>query len=196
VAIDYGGVAGPDWYGGAAARVAASLSRGEAVVLVAHSGAGGFVPSLADRLGERLVGIVLVDAVMPYPGRCWLDTASAEMAAHLRAMAKDGVLPHWDAWFDRDAIARLLPDPAALAAFRAELPCVPLAYFEAFAPNLAGWESRPTAYLQLSEAYAPEASAAELKGWTVRREPLHHLAMLSHPDRVAATVADMASEWV
>jgi hypothetical protein len=28
----------------------------------------------------------------------------------------------------------------------------------------------------------------------VRREPLHHLAMLTHPDRVAAMLIEMAHE--
>jgi hypothetical protein len=196
VAVDYGGVAGPDWYGGAAARAAAAFSSADDVIIVAHSGAGGLVSSLGERLGAHLVGTVLVDAVMPYPGRCWFDTASEVMAAHLRALANDGVLPPWDTWFDRDAIANLLPDPAGLAAFRAELPRVPLAYFEALAPDVVDRKDRPAAYLQLSEAYAPEATAAELKDWTVRREPLHHLAMLSHPDRVAAAIADLTSGWV
>ena len=81
VAVDYGGVAGPDWYGGAAARAAAAFSSADDVIIVAHSGAGGLVSSLGERLGAHLVGTVLVDAVMPYPGRCWFDTASEVMAA-------------------------------------------------------------------------------------------------------------------
>jgi len=196
VAIDYGGVSGPDWYGGAAERVAASLGQCDAVVTVAHSGAGGLVPSVAERLGERLVGSVFVDAAMPYPGRCWFDTVSAGLAAHVRALESDGALPPWDAWFGPGAIANLLPDPIALAAFCAELPRVPLGYFEALAPDLVGWAQLPAAYLQLSEGYAAEASAAALRGWTVRREPLHHLAMLSHPGAVAAAIADLALEIV
>ena len=196
MAVDYGGVAGPDWYGGAGKRVVASLSSATDVVIVAHSGAVGFVPSLAETLGERMVGMVLVDSGMPYPGRSWFDTASAGLAAHVRALARDGELPPWDSWFGPDVVASLLPDPIALGAFRAELPRLPLAYFEAIAPNLVGWEKVPAAYLQLSEAYAVDASAAERRGWTVRREPLHHLAMLSHPDTVASAVADLAHACV
>lgn len=195
MAIDYGGVAGPDWYGAAAMRAAAATPSGE-VVVVAHSGAGGLIPSLADSLGHRLVGLMLVDAVIPHPGLCWFDTASAGLASRVRGLASHGLLPPWDTWFDRDAIARLVPDPAVLGGFRAELPRVPLAYLEALAPEGRVWEALPIAYLQLSEAYAAEASAAALRGWTVRREPLHHLAMLSHPDRVAAAVADLAREIV
>jgi hypothetical protein len=192
VAVNYAGVAGPNWYGGAGERVAASLSPANDVIIVAHSGAGGLVPSIADRLGECIAGIVFVDSAMPYPGRCWFDTASAGLAAHVRGLASDGVLPPWDTWFDPGVVANLLPEPVALAAFRAELPRVPLAYLEALAPDLVAWERLPTSYLQLSESYGAEASAAKNRGWTVRREPLHHLAMLSHPDRVAAAVADLA----
>jgi len=190
-AIDYGGVTGPDWYAGAAERIVAGMAPGDAVV-VAHSGAGGLVPCLAERLGQRLSRVILVDAVMPYPGRTWFDTASGALAARVRSLATDGVLPPWDTWFGADAIARLLPEPAAAAAFRADLPRVPLAYFEARAPSLAAWERAPGAYLQLSEACAADADAAALRGWTVRREALHHLAMLTHPDRVADTIATLA----
>jgi pimeloyl-ACP methyl ester carboxylesterase len=189
-------VAGPDWYNGAAARIAASLKPDSAVVVVAHSGAGGLVPSLADQLGERLVGAVFVDAVMPYPGRSWFDTTGAGLAAHVRALARDAVLPTWDTWFDPQSITKLLPDPVALAAFRAELPRLPFAYFETLAPDDLAWEGLPAAYLQLSDAYAAEAASAARKGWTVRREPLHHLAMLSHPDRVAAAIAELAGGLV
>jgi hypothetical protein len=194
VALDYGGVAGPDWYGGATSRIAAALAGDAPVVPVVHSGAGAFVPGLVDALGERLAGCILVGAVMPYPGRCWLDTAPAALARRLRELEDHGVLPPWDTWFGEGAIASILPDAAARAAFSADLPRVPWAYFEALAPMASAWRDTPAGYFQLSEACAAEADEAAALGWRVRREDLHHLAMLTHPDRVAAILASMARE--
>ena len=91
-------------------------------------------------------------------------------------------------------MARLIADPALRAEFSADLPRLPLAYFEARAPTDDTWRTKPGAYLQLSDACAGDAQAAEGFGWTVRRERLHHLAMLTHPDRLAAILVSMARE--
>jgi pimeloyl-ACP methyl ester carboxylesterase len=191
-AVDYGGVSGPDWYGGAATRIAKTLGDANPLVLVVHSGAGGFVPSLAAALADRVAGFLFVDAVMPYPGKRWFDTASPVLAKRVREIAEDGLLPPWDTWFGPGAIEALIPDPARRAAFSADLPRVPLAYLEAVASPGEAWPARPCGYLQLSEACATEADQAEALGWSVRRERLNHLAMLTHPDRVAAILAEMA----
>jgi hypothetical protein len=143
-------------------------------------------------LRERAAGFLLVDAVMPYPGKCWFDTAPPALAKRVREIAENGVLPPWDTWFGARAIDALIPDPAERAAFSADLPRIPLAYLEAVAPAEDAWRARPCGYLQLSEACGAEADAAEALGWPVRRERLSHLAMLTHPDRVAAILAEMA----
>jgi len=194
VAADYGGVRPPDWYDGAAHRIAAALPGFEPLALAVHSGAGGLVPALADALGARASAFLFVDAVLPYPGQRWLDTAPPALADRLREIAEEGVLPPWDTWFGRGAIETLIIDPALRAAFSADLPRVPLAYLEAVAPGGEAWRNRRAAYLQLSGPYAAEAGAAEALGWIVRREQLHHLAMLTHPDRLAGILAEMADE--
>ncbi len=193
-AVDYGGVSGPDWYGSAAGRIAAALAGDAPAIIALHSGAGGFVPALAERLGARAAGFILVDAVMPYPGQRWLDTAPPALVARLEAIVAEGVLPPWDAWFGAEAIARVLGDPALAAGLAADLPRVPFAYLEAPAPGGEAWREVPAAYLQLSDACAADADAAAALGWPVRREPLHHLAMLTHPDRVADMLCEMARE--
>jgi hypothetical protein len=192
--VDYGGVRGPDWYGGAAARILQVLAGDERLLLAVHSGAGGFVPSLAAVLGGRLAGCLFVDAVLPYPGRSWFDTAPPALARRVREIAEAGGLPSWDTWFGPGAIDTLIEDPGLRAAFSADLPRLPLAYLEATAPAGEAWREVPAGYLQLSEGYAAEAGEAEARGWVVRREQLHHLAMLTHPDRVAHMLAEMAHE--
>ena len=159
-------------------------------IAVLHSGAGGLAPALAATpLGPA--GFILADAVVPYPGRSWLQTAPAALAQRLRTLAAGGRLPRWTDWFDRDPAARLIADAAARAAFVAELPRVPFAFLEAIAPDEG--VRLPAAYLQLSAAYDAEAGEAEARGWPVRRARLNHLAMLSEPDKVAALLTELAT---
>ncbi|MFI4975450.1 MAG: hypothetical protein ACHP84_13000 [Caulobacterales bacterium] len=160
-------------------------------MVVLHSGAGGLAPAIAERC-DRLAGLIFIDAVLPHPGRSWADTAPPGLADRLRGLAEDGMLPTWDRWFPADAIARLLPDAPTREAFLRDLPPTPLAWLDAPSPRSAEWEAIPAAFVQLSDAYADEAAEADRLGWTVRRFPLHHLAMLSDPAKVAALLMDVS----
>lgn len=186
VAVDYGGVSGPDWYDGVAARVAAAMGQG-AWVAVLHSGAGGFAPALAE---AGAAGLIFVDAVRPHPGRS-LREVDAAFVEYLAARADDGLLPPWNRWFEKDLLAEALPDAAQRAAFVAELPRTPLAFLDAVPPLSEAWEALPAAYLQLSHRYGAQADWAEGRGWPVRRAAMHHLAMASHPAEVAALLNDL-----
>jgi hypothetical protein len=189
VAIDYGGVSGPDWYDGVGARIARQVDAAPWIAVL-HSGAGGFAPSIA-AASVNLAGLVFADALLPYPGRSWLQTAPPALAERMAALTTDGLLPTWNHWFDPDPTPRLLPDEAMRTAFLNELPTAPFAFLEAVCPDHRQWERLPAAYLRLSEAYEPEAAQAELRGWPVRRARLHHLAMLSDPAKVAALLTDL-----
>ncbi len=168
-------------------------SAGQPLVLVGHSGAGGLLAGLAQRLAPAAT--IFVDAILPHPGRSWMETVPPGLARRLRGLAVQGLLPPWNRWVTDDPVVKLIPSPAERAALLEQIPSIPLAYLEARAPNwppLAG----PCAYLQLSETYNREAIAARTGAWIVVREDLHHLAMLSDPDRVAAVLAKMAESLV
>ncbi|HXQ14538.1 MAG TPA: hypothetical protein VN814_07960 [Caulobacteraceae bacterium] len=188
VAVDYGGVAGPGWYAGAAERINSRVDTAPWTAVL-HSGAGGFAPALAAS-AARLTGFIFVDAVLPYPGRCWRETAP-ELARRLAGLTTDSLLPPWNQWFGHDPTPQLLPDGATRDAFISDLPRVPLAFLEAVCPDQRQWERLPAVYLQLSKAYAFETAEAERRGWPVRRAALHHLAMVSDPDKVAALLIDL-----
>jgi hypothetical protein len=188
LAVDYGGVSGPDWYAGAARRIAAAMGEGPWIAVL-HSGAGGFAPALAE---AGAAGLIFADAVRPHPGRS-LREVDAAFVGYLADRATDGLLPPWNRWFEKDLLAKALPDPAAREAFEADLPRTPLAFLEAVPPLSDAWETLPAAYLQLSRRYAPQADWAEARGWPVRRLDLHHLAMASHPQEVAEAVRDLAN---
>ena len=188
VAIDYGGVSGPDWYDGAARRIAAAMGEGPWIAVL-HSGAGGFAPALAE---AGAAGLIFADAVRPHPGRSLRDVDAA-FVEYLAARATDGLLPPWNRWFEKDRLAELLRDPGVREAFVADLPRTPLAFLDAVPPASDAWEALPAAYLQLSRRYAPQADWAEARGWPVRRLDLHHLAMASHPEPVAAALQALVS---
>jgi hypothetical protein len=166
---------------------AGALTGGDAsrnVFLVAHSGAGGFLPSIADAARCEIAGLMYVDALLPHPGRSWFDTASPALAAHLRSLARDGLLPPWHEWWPRGVVETMLPDAEMRARFVAELEPLPLAFFEEPAPRAA--DVIPGAYLQLSAGYRTEAARVEAQGWPVRRLDLHHLALLTNLGEIAS----------
>lgn len=152
-------------------------------VLVGHSGAGRYLPALADAVpGTEL--LVYVDAMLPEPGRSWLDDAPPELTARLRELAgADGVLPPWSDWFGPDALAEILPDPVMRERLRDESPRLPLDFFAEPAP-LSVW-SGPQVYVRLSDAYLAEAERMAAAGVPVLVRPSHHLAMLTDPAMVA-----------
>jgi hypothetical protein len=129
-----------------------------------------------------------VDAILPHPGATWFDSAPAALGEQLRGLARHGRLPPWHQWFPQDAVSELLPDERLRRRFIAELPRVPLAYFEEAAPEVTDWPSAPCGYLQLSAAYDGEAREAERRGWLVVGEPADHLAMLTRPAVVASVL--------
>jgi hypothetical protein len=171
--------------GGVAAQLDAAPT-----LLVVHSGAGALVPALANRL--PLTGVIFADAILPTPGRSWFDTAPPSLQEHLRDLAQDGMLPPWPSWFGEAVMSRLLPYAPLREAFEADCPPLPLAYFEAPTSAEPLPPGLPTAYLRLSEGYDEEGDTAEALGWPVRRETLHHLALLTHPDRIAGALVEMA----
>lgn len=180
------------FYGGLIEGLAARLpADGAPLLLVAHSGAGALVPALAARMTAPVAGVIFVDAILPHPGHSWFDTAPADMRERLRAGAQMGELPAWDEWWPPGALERLVPEAGPRAALLAQLEPLPLAYFEEPAP--ADLLEGPTAYLQLSGAYDGEGRAAERHGWPLVRLPLHHLAMLTNPEPVAAALESLAT---
>jgi hypothetical protein len=181
---------GDDGYAALAGSLTATVRPARDTILVAHSGAGPLVPSVAALAAEGLGGVIYCDAILPHPGLSWFDTVPPDLGLQLRAGAEAGRLPAWDRWWPPGALERLLPDPARRRALVEELEPIPVAYFEAPAPDLA--LDAPAAFLQLSGAYGEEAQLAGRRGWPVVSLPLHHLAMLTHAPAVANAVEGLA----
>ncbi len=200
-----GGARAPDWRGDAGARAAAALSAlGDPLVVALHSAAGGLAEALFAALAGRAASFVFVDAILPHPGRSWLQTAPGGLARRIRERARDGLAPPWSKWFGKGVIERALPEEATRAAFLASLPRVPLAFLEEPAPSAFAGEAEPgctlvapippraCGYLRLSDGYIAEAREAERRGWRVESADLGHLAMITDPRIVAERLVELA----
>ena len=183
-----------DFYASLAKAMARTIEDGggDPVILVAHSGAGALAPALAQALGAPVIGVILVDAILPHPGLSWLDTAPPALREDLTLGSQGGELPSWDAWWPPGALERLVPDPGLRAALLGELGPLPLAYFEEPAP--AATLTGAVGYLQLSGAYEDQAQIARQRGWLSRRLQLNHLSPLTAPREVAGMIHGLGRE--
>jgi hypothetical protein len=160
-------------------------------VLVGHSGAGPLLPRIATRLRAR--ALVFVDAGVP-PEAGETSPVPAEFLEFLQGLANGGVLPPWSEWFGPDSMREQIPDDRKREIVSAELPAVPLSYFQARVPVPAGWTSTPCGYVLLSDAYAEDASKAAASGWPVVRLPGAHLDIVTSPAAVADAILSVAGD--
>jgi hypothetical protein len=162
------------------------------IVLVGHSGAGLLLPVIADALAVEVAALMFVDSLLPPPAGPLLLGHPAFMD-QLRAMATDGVLAPWSRWFGAQAMRELVPDERLRADLEAEMPRLPLAYFEATVPVPDGWANRrPCAYLLLSAPYAQSAAEARARGWPVIEiDGVQHLAIATDAGPVTQALLDL-----
>jgi hypothetical protein len=158
------------------------------VVLVAHSGGGPHLPALAARTPGTW-GMVLVDALLPHPGRSWARTGPDAFASKLKADATDGRLRPWPQWWGDERMRELLPDDDLRTAFVDACPAVPVHVIEEVMPALP---DPPAVFVQLSETYKPETDASRARGWPVLVCDASHLALLTDPGLVADAIVQAA----
>jgi pimeloyl-ACP methyl ester carboxylesterase len=180
----------------AVAAAAAVNDTSDTVVVVGHSAAGALLPAIAEAVGDRTRGAVFVDAMLPQPGRSWFDTAPPELTAQLRGLADRGLLPPWHEWFPPGMLAELVPDPARRRRLIAEIPRLPVAYFDEPAPAARFANEVACAFLRLGAPFDPAADKAERLGWWVVRRDWDHLRMISAPAAVARLIAQAISATV
>ena len=185
--------AGPPYYPKFAEVGADVLDDSGDVVLVGHSGAGALLPAIADVVGDRTRAAVFVDALLPHPTLSWFDTAPPALREQLLGMVSGGRLPPWNDWFPPGVLEELVPQPALRREFVAEIPRLPVAYFEEPAPAMRALDTRRCAFLRLSAAYDHAADEAEHRGWWVVRKDWDHLRMLTAPEAVADLIAQAIS---
>ena len=171
-------------------------AHADSVVLVGHSGAGPLLPILAERLRGPVAGLVFIDAGLPPPDG-QMAVAPRDLRNHLRTIAVDGVLPPWSEWWGSDAMGRLIPDAQDRVAVVAELPRVPLAFFDAIVTMPGGWDERcPVAYVRLSAAYDDDAERARARGFPVCVFEGAHLDTVARADELGTIIDRIVAELV
>jgi hypothetical protein len=169
--------------------VVAAAAPGVPHVLVGHSGAGPLLPVIANQLNPAR--LLFVDASLP-PTDGDSALAPEQFLGALSGLAQDGLLPPWSEWFEPGTMERLIPDSVRRDAVVAELPRLPLSYFQARVPMPDGWATAPSAYVLLSEAYRHEAVQAAARGWPVIEILGSHLDVVSQPLPLAAALRSQA----
>ncbi|GAA1988485.1 hypothetical protein GCM10009838_59170 [Catenulispora subtropica] len=168
-----------------------SVPSGLPLVLVAHSNAGYFLPTIRAELAHRrVIGSVFVDAALPARSGS-TPVASAERLDLLRHRAVDGTMPRWTDWWDAADVAALFPDARTGHAVIDEQPRLPLAYFEQDVPVPEGWDDHPCSYLLFSPPYERYAAEAGRRGWRVAHLPGGHLHQIVDPEGTARQLLEL-----
>lgn len=171
-----------DW----AAELAREVPSLREPVLVGHSAAGLLLPSLARPLDAS--ALIFADARIP-PAGGMITPAEPEFLQFLRGLvADDGRMPPWSRWWGDDVAEELLPDGKVRAQFEADLPRLPLSWFEDNA-DVPIWENVPAGYLQLSKLYDAELHEALRRGWPVRHLDGTHVHPVIDPEATAEAIA-------
>ena len=111
----------------------------------------------------------------------------------MRSLAEDGILPRWHEWFPPAALEQLVPDFGRRQRLIAEIPRLPLAYFDEPAPAARLANSVACAFVRLGAPFDAAADRAERLGWWVARRNWDHLRMITDPAGVADLIAQAIS---
>jgi len=162
------------------------------MILVGHSGAGAFLPIVAQFTGRPVAAYLFVDAVLPLGGTSRLDemTASApELAAQLRRHLQTG--GRYPEWTD-EALLTQIPDDRLRRQMMGEIRPRPLAFFEEPIPTPQGWPDAPCGYLLFSPSYTQAAERARQTGWPCHELDGGHFHMLVDPMAVTDALVAMS----
>jgi hypothetical protein len=163
----------------AAARAAAvELDRDDGCVVAGHSGAGALLPLIAAQRSSA-PHLVFVDAAVPPCAGTF--SLGGDFIDTLRALASDGLLPIWSRWWGERSLETLVPQDERRRQVAAELPRVPLSFYETPLVAPLDWCRGTASYVLLSESYRSEAVRARTLGWAVAELAGAHLDIVRRP---------------
>ncbi|MCR9239939.1 MAG: alpha/beta hydrolase [Rhodobiaceae bacterium] len=173
-------------------RLLDTLPELEDPILVGHS-AGGFLAAfLAGTLNAK--SFICLDAMMP-PERGVTPPVEPAFLKFVRSLPiTDGLLPIWTDWWEGDLLAEAPISPGLKTTFLAELPRLPLAWFDdSF--EMPDWSCAKRGFIQTSPAFHDEAKRAEERGWPVIRLTGTHLHPALAPKETAAALVDASRRF-
>ena len=173
----------------AALAYATATPADRPVILIPHSNAGNFVPTLIEI--RNVLRVVFVDATIPVASGSQ-SLAPANLLKTLEPLTDDdGLLPPWTEWFDERQIAALFPSRAMRFHIEAQQPQLPLKFLRSELQIDAGWDRTPASYLAFGGTYADETARARALSWPVTRLEGRHLHMIVDPVGVTDAILDL-----
>jgi hypothetical protein len=156
--------------------------------VLAHSGAGVFLPLIAEAIDAR--AIVFVDAVVPEADGRY--ESPAEFVAFLDSRTDaEGRIQRWHDWWPAGTMTALVPDDRLRHRITEDTPRVPRSFYDASVPIPQGWTNRLGGYLQLSDSYDDDRERAASYGWKTRTIDGSHLDLAVRPEVVADAVIEL-----
>ena len=89
-----------------------------------------------------------------------------------------------------------VPDADRRGELEAEMPEVPLAFFESPLLVPVGWCENPAAFLLLSESYRSDAQRARRLGWPCVERIGGHLDIVNDADDIARAIVKLAARLI
>lgn len=160
------------------------------LILVGHSGSGVLLPHIGEEARVPVAGFVFVDAHLP-PTQGAQPIADEDFREFLDVLASDGRLPPWSTWWGPETMTGLVPDQLLRNQVCAEMPSVPLAYFDEQVMGASTWSEYPCGYVRLSSLYEDQARRADERGWPIERFSAGHLHMVVDPRAVAEAILNV-----
>jgi pimeloyl-ACP methyl ester carboxylesterase len=168
-------------------RLMEALPEMDDPILVGHSAGGLLAAYLAGSLNAK--SFICLDAMMP-PEHGVTPPVEPDFLKFVHSLpTEEGLLPIWTDWWEGDLLAEAPMTPSLKATFLAELPRLPVSWFEdSF--NMPNWSCAKRAFIQTSPVFRDEATRAEERGWPVIRLKGTHLHPALAPEETAAALVD------
>ena len=170
------------------------LPRNDAVVLVAHSGAGPLLPAIRQVIANPIKAYVFVDAGIPRDGATRLDLMKSEDPEWARqfeeSLQRGERFPNWNSADLRE----IVPDEKLREKLVAEIHPRRLEFFTEPIPVFDEWPDAPCIYIQLSAPYEKPAAQARQAGWATHELRAGHFHMLVDAKAVADIIIKSVNE--
>lgn len=158
-------------------------------ILVGHSGAGALLPAIGEKMTVQ--DYIFVDAVLLFKSATRLELLYAEDAQFAQAFERHlqtgGQFPDWK----DEQLQAFIPAAELRQKLLAEVRPRSLNFFTEQIEAPDSWDTKPCAYIQLSESYTSYAAQAEMRQWPVLRRSTHHFEMLTNPTDIAQLLIQM-----
>ncbi|MBZ0297077.1 MAG: alpha/beta fold hydrolase [Anaerolineae bacterium] len=162
-------------------------------ILVGHSGAGALLPAIGEKLDAS--GYIFVDAVLLFETASRLGLMRAEnpdFAQDFESyLLAGGQFPNWQ----DEQLQTLIPDADLRHKLLADLRPRSLDFFAESIVASTDWQTKPCAYLQLSQSYTHYAAQAESRQWPVAHRDTHHFEMLTNPAEIADLLLQISARF-